>query len=131
MDSSKEETQEEKEVSARDMQVGGSHYKDMKIQPSDFIMANNLSWYAGNAVKYICRHSSKGGKIDLEKAIHYIQLLIEHEYPEVPEVPEVLKKHSVSSMDTLATKALHTLIKSRAPFCDHSPVYAHTEKEWF
>lgn len=115
MDSSKEETQEEKEVSARDMQVGGSHYKDMKIQPSDFIVANNLNWYAGNAVKYICRHSSKGGKIDLEKAKHYVQLLIEHEYPEVP---EVIKKHS-------------TLVESKAASCDHSPVYAHTKKEWF
>lgn len=128
MDSSKEETQEEKEVSARDMQVGGSHYKDMKIQPSDFIMANNLNWYAGNAVKYICRHSSKGGKIDLEKAIHYIQLLIEHEYPEVP---EALKKHSESSKDALGPKALYTPVESKAASCDHSPVYAHTKKEWF
>lgn len=65
--------------SALDTQVGGSHYKDFKIQPVEFIMANGLGFCEGNAIKYICRYKSKNGVEDLEKAIHYIQLLIEQE----------------------------------------------------
>lgn len=61
-------------------QVGGDHYKDMAIQPSEFIYKNNLNWLQGNAIKYICRHHNKGGKQDLDKAIHYIELLREWGY---------------------------------------------------
>lgn len=63
-----------------DNQVGGDHYKSMKIQPIDFIEANNLGWCEGNAIKYICRHNRKNGAQDLDKAIHYLQLLKEREY---------------------------------------------------
>jgi len=61
-------------------QVNGSHYKQMAIQPSEFIVRNNIGWYEGNAIKYLCRHSKKGGKVDLEKAIHYIELAIQEYY---------------------------------------------------
>lgn len=67
-------------IKASDMQIGGDHYRRMVIQPSAFIVANALGWYEGNAVKYICRHSSKGGMADIEKAIHYLNLLLEEEY---------------------------------------------------
>lgn len=63
-------------------QVGGSHYKDMKIQPVEFIVANGLSFLEGNAVKYVCRHRVKNGKQDIEKAIHYLQMILETEYCE-------------------------------------------------
>ena len=63
-----------------DTQVGGSHYKDMKIQPSEFINKNELQFAEGNAIKYICRHGSKGGLQDLEKAKHYIDMIIERDY---------------------------------------------------
>ena len=62
-------------------QIGGSHYKDMRIQPSEFIYKNGLNWFEGNAIKYICRHRAKTGRQDLEKAIHYLQLLLAEEYP--------------------------------------------------
>lgn len=68
------------EKTAEDKQIGGNHYKDMPIQPSAFIDANGLGWYEGNAVKYICRHKVKGGKQDLEKAIHYLELALEKHY---------------------------------------------------
>ena len=42
-------------------QVGGKHYKNMKIQPAEFINENKLLFAEGNAIKYICRHSLKGG----------------------------------------------------------------------
>tara|TARA_R110000796_G_scaffold89809_1_gene193436 strand:+ start:1577 stop:1894 length:318 start_codon:yes stop_codon:yes gene_type:complete len=60
------------------VQVGGEHYKHMHIQPIEFIMANNLGFCEGNAIKYICRYMSKGGTQDLDKAIHYLQLLKEN-----------------------------------------------------
>jgi len=61
-------------------QVGGSHYKKYKIQPSRFINENKILFAEGNAIKYICRHQDKGGKQDLLKAIHYIQMIVERDY---------------------------------------------------
>lgn len=58
-------------------QVGGNHYKDMPIQPSEYITKNGLGWYEGNAIKYVSRYKQKGGKADIEKAIHYLELLLE------------------------------------------------------
>jgi hypothetical protein len=65
---------------ALELQVGGDHYKSMKIQPMEYILANNLGWAEGNVIKYVTRHRSKGGKQDLEKAIHMLQLIIDLEY---------------------------------------------------
>ena len=65
---------------ASDTQVGGSHYKGMAIQPSEFIHRNGLGWLEGNSIKYICRHNLKGGEGDIDKAIHYLQLLKEWTY---------------------------------------------------
>jgi hypothetical protein len=61
-------------------QIGGSHYKKYKIQPSRFINENKILFAEGNAIKYICRHQDKGGQQDLLKAIHYIQMIIERDY---------------------------------------------------
>ena len=58
-------------------QVGGSHYKKYKIQPVDFIIKNNIGFVEGNIIKYILRFKEKGGVQDLEKAKHYIELLID------------------------------------------------------
>jgi hypothetical protein len=69
-------------TSALDMQVGGQHYKDCAIQPVEYIMANDLGFCEGNAIKYITRHHVKHGKQDIEKAIHYLQMILEREYKE-------------------------------------------------
>jgi hypothetical protein len=63
-------------------QVGGDHYKQMAIQPAEFIHANGIGFIAGNVIKYVCRHNLKSGKQDLEKALHYLQMLIDMEYPD-------------------------------------------------
>ena len=63
-------------------QEGGSHYKDMAIQPVEFITANNLGFLEGNVVKYICRHHAKNGAEDIKKAIHYCELLLQTKYRE-------------------------------------------------
>jgi hypothetical protein len=60
-------------------QVAGSHYKDMPIQPVEFIHANALGYFEGNVIKYISRWRKKGGMDDLRKAKHYVELLIELE----------------------------------------------------
>jgi len=61
-------------------QVGGSHYKKYKIQPSRFINDNKILFAEGNAIKYICRHKLKNKKEDLLKAMHYIEMIIERDY---------------------------------------------------
>lgn len=71
-------------MSALETQVGGGHYKDMKIQPVEFIHANKIPYIEGCVIKYVCRHRSKNGKQDIEKAIHFLQLLIEQEYSDAP-----------------------------------------------
>ena len=66
-------------VPALSKQVGGDHYKDKKIQPIEYIHANNLGFCVGNVIKYVTRYKDKNGIADLEKAKHYIELLIELE----------------------------------------------------
>lgn len=67
------------DLSPLTVQVGGEHYKTMKIQPVEYIHANALGYFEGNVIKYITRWRQKGGITDLEKAKHYIDLLIEME----------------------------------------------------
>ncbi len=61
-------------------QIGGKHYRKMKIQPSVFINDNNLPFAEGNAIKYICRHKLKVKKEDILKAIHYLEMILERDY---------------------------------------------------
>lgn len=73
-------TLETEHKSALDKQVSGNHYKDCGIQPIEYIHANGLSYLEGNVIKYTTRHSKKNGKADIEKAIHYLELILEMEY---------------------------------------------------
>jgi len=61
-------------------QVAGNHYAKLAIQPVEYILRNNLDYFAGNVIKYITRHKSKGGAEDIRKAIHYCQLILELQY---------------------------------------------------
>lgn len=65
--------------SALNRQHGGRHYKDFKIQPVEFIYANNIGFIEGNIIKYVCRWRAKGGIQDLEKVKHYVEMLLEFE----------------------------------------------------
>ena len=67
-------------MSALDAQVGGEHYKNFTIQPAEFIHNNDLGFIEGSIVKYVCRHLEKGGVEDLDKVIHYAQMLKELTY---------------------------------------------------
>lgn len=60
-------------------QFGGTHYKNMVIEPWDFISANEIPYLEGCAIKYLARWRNKGGIEDLRKAIHFIEKRIELE----------------------------------------------------
>lgn len=63
-------------------QEGGSHYKEMTIQPIEFITANNIPFMEGNCIKYLCRHRNKKGAEDIRKVIHYCELMLQLYYKE-------------------------------------------------
>lgn len=67
-------------TTANKSQVGGDHYSGMAIQPGVFCQKNRIPFFESIAIKYLCRHSKKGGEEDLRKAIHSIELAIEEEY---------------------------------------------------
>jgi hypothetical protein len=70
--------------SALDKQISGTHYKGCKIQPIEYIHANNLDYFQGNVVKYVTRHKDKNAAADIKKAIHYLELILELQYKEKP-----------------------------------------------
>ena len=75
-------------MSSYKKQIGGKHYLNYKIQPSEFVIENKLLYPEGNVIKYILRHQDKGGKEDLEKAKHFIDMIIERDYEEKKEKTE-------------------------------------------
>jgi hypothetical protein len=62
------------------VQIGGGHYKDFKIQPVEYIYANNIPFLEGNVIKYTSRHKSKNKSADIKKAIHCLELILQMEY---------------------------------------------------
>lgn len=82
------------EMSALDIQVNGTHYKNMAIQPAEFITMNGIGFLEGCVIKRMCRWKNKDGVADLKKAIHEIQLLMEFH--------ERKTRNDVYSGDTLA-----------------------------
>ena len=63
-------------------QIGGSHYKNFKIQPSEFVIENELLYPEGCVIKYIIRHRDKGGSTDIKKAIWFLKKILIDEYKE-------------------------------------------------
>jgi hypothetical protein len=59
---------------------GSLHYRNFKIQPSQFINMNKLQFAEGNVIKYVCRHQLKGKKDDIQKAIHYLEMIKDRDY---------------------------------------------------
>ncbi|MEN6305298.1 MAG: DUF3310 domain-containing protein [Armatimonadia bacterium] len=70
-------------MSARDEQIGGSHYRTQRVQPWDAMEAwmspeQFEGFLRGNAIKYLARYPHKGGLEDCRKARHYLDRLLEH-----------------------------------------------------
>jgi hypothetical protein len=58
-----------------------AHYTRGNIQVWDFIRDQELNYYLGNAIKYICRAGFKDANTkaqDLKKAIHYLENELQH-----------------------------------------------------
>ena len=66
-----------------DVQVGGSHYKDMAIQPAEYCEYNNIPALESAVIKYVSRHQNKNGVQDLEKAKDLINMIIDMRYGSV------------------------------------------------
>ena len=64
-------------MKAAETQVGGSHYKSMKMQPVELFALTKCTAFQANIWKYITRYKHKNGKEDIEKAMHYAQLALE------------------------------------------------------
>ena len=95
-------------MSAYKKQIGGSHYKSMGMQPSEFINKNRLPFAEGAAIKYICRHAAKGKEQDIDKAIHYLEMILERDYSEKKEsctegYKEWKKQNNISCFTSLSS----------------------------
>ena len=102
-------------MSALDKQEGGNHYKDLPIQPVEFCQKNQLNYCESNVIKYVCRHRNKNGKQDIDKAIHYLELLRDIEYPEIlPTSDEEwkTKQHHGGQLMTKANELLCAIFPS-------------------
>ena len=64
-------------MTATDQQVGGKHYREMAIQPIEFILANNMGFAEGSVIEYVSRWRQKGGLEDLKKALHFLEFITE------------------------------------------------------
>lgn len=64
-------------MSALTQQIGGSHYQKYKISPLAFAEKLGLSPTIFCAYKYVVRYKDKGGKTDLEKALHCGECFLE------------------------------------------------------
>lgn len=98
-------------TTALNKQEGGNHYKDMKIQPVEFITANKIPFIEGSVIKYVSRWRNKNGIQDLKKAIHFLELLIELENKEcnLKNINTAQSKQQYTQeQDQVATKNLHT-----------------------
>jgi len=89
----------------QEKQIGGSHYKSFHIQPYEFISKNNLSFFQGNVVKYVCRYLNKNGIEDLEKIIHYCEL-------EIKKIKDMKSKKWNISASYVIRKTWHTIVLS-------------------
>jgi hypothetical protein len=105
-------------MSTRDIQIGGTHYKDFAIEPVNYITKNELDWYTGNIVKYASRYKLKGGADDIKKVIHYALMLLEDKYDiksnlafldaAVPVKRKRKRKHKSNSANGTPTDANNT-----------------------
>lgn len=80
-----------------DIQVGGNHYKGLKMQPAELIAELGLDFFSGNVLKYVSRYKNKGGVEDLRKAEHYVMLKMDL----LPEEKSVREDELYAALATL------------------------------
>lgn len=108
---------------ANQKQIAGTHYKQTAIQPWDYVAANNLGYFEGSAIKYITRWRNKGGIADIQKAIHFLEKLIELESPALDPMATTQTKSAYPYLER-ATKRLsdapHMATDNRDTYCPPS-----------
>jgi hypothetical protein len=75
--------------SATETQVGGDHYKDMGIQPAEYVHRNKIPYLEGSVIYYVTRWRKKNGIEDLKKARHTLDLIIEMETRPTARLPHM------------------------------------------
>jgi len=115
---------------ATDTQVGGNHYQDMAIQPIDYIVQNELGYLEGNVIKYVSRHKAKAGRQDIEKAIHYCQMILEMEYGDAGSCEEVPTKAHRDDSDLLACITTHKTTPDEPYLCVRCGETGNRDKRW-
>jgi len=59
-------------------QVGGSHYRTASgRQHWDVVEDHDIGYVVGCATKYLCRYERKNGRQDVEKALHFVDKVLE------------------------------------------------------
>lgn len=108
-------TKETQRSNPLDTQKGGDHYKNKSIQPIEYTMTNGWDACAHSILKHVSRHREKGGKLDIEKAIHYAELrealVRPHNLPRAPGRRHIPMEKYVTQngYDGLEAIALHSL----------------------
>jgi hypothetical protein len=69
-------------MSVNDIQIGGTHYKDMGVEPWDVVdtwpLEQRIGFYRGGALKYVMRMGTKDENVqEIRKGAHYMQKLVE------------------------------------------------------
>jgi hypothetical protein len=82
-----------------EVQHGGDHYRSMAIQPAEYNQKNKLGFSEGCVIKYTTRHRQKGGAVDLQKAIHFLTMILEDEYKVVSTVDYYNATPTASGID--------------------------------
>lgn len=76
-------TDDSKNTAADSRQVGGRHYADLgEFQPWSVLEKwltpeEYRGWMKGNAIVYLARERQKGGDMDIAKASHHLEKLLE------------------------------------------------------
>ena len=79
-------------MAANNKQVGGKHYsKYGDLQPWDVVVQWNLGYLEGTALKYIARWRDKNGIEDIQKAIHFLEKLVEVEKQKQVDLSHVVR----------------------------------------
>lgn len=103
-------------MGANDKQVGGDHYGHRKTQHWDW--AQHIPYLEGCATKYLGRHGSKNGLEDVKKALHFVEKIVERDYPEV-----------LFNWDVLpSTEAPQQTGKAPTPAADQAARQAHLDE---
>ena len=74
-------------MSQNNSQVGGTHYQTGEVQHWDFVKMHSIPYMEAQIIKYVMRHRAKNGAEDLAKARHFLDKLLEQEYPQTEDNP--------------------------------------------